>query len=76
MVGSLAYRSSYASLFDFRYNRIPLPPGPAYMRFSSTSSYNLDGLDITETSLDFAEKLVVLDWLGAARLHAHRSDRK
>lgn len=46
------------------------------MRFLYSSFYNQDGSDITETGLDFADKLVILDWWGAARLHAHRSDRK
>jgi hypothetical protein len=33
IAGSLAYHSSYASLFDFRHNHIPFMPGPARMRF-------------------------------------------
>jgi hypothetical protein len=76
IAGSLAYRSSYASLFDFRYNHIPLPPGSVQMRFSYSSSYDLDGSNITETGLEFADNLVILDWWGATRLHAHRSDRR
>lgn len=33
VVGALGYRSSYAAVFDFRYNHIPLPPFGARMRF-------------------------------------------
>lgn len=33
VVGALGYRSSYAAVFDFRYNHIPLPPFGARIRF-------------------------------------------
>jgi hypothetical protein len=63
-------------MFDFRYDHIPLSSGPAHMRFSYSSSYDHGGSSITETGLDSADKLVILGWWEAARLHAHRSDRK
>lgn len=34
LLGTLAFRSSYASILDFRYNHVPLPPSSIHTRFS------------------------------------------
>ncbi|KAH7419827.1 phosphatidic acid phosphatase type 2/haloperoxidase [Cadophora sp. MPI-SDFR-AT-0126] len=53
-VGALGYRSSYAAVFDFRYNHIPLPPFGARARFeygidtSSVRSISTGGGDNSE----------------------------
>jgi hypothetical protein len=38
--GLIAYRSSYASLLDFRVNHIPLPPASAHIRFGGGAVTN------------------------------------
>ena len=54
VVGALGYRSSYAAVFDFRYNHIPLPPFGARTRFEygadapSARSINTAGGDSSE----------------------------
>ncbi|KAK0108432.1 hypothetical protein ONS95_003236 [Cadophora gregata] len=54
VVGALGYRSSYAAVFDFRYNHIPLPPFGARVRFEydidtpSFKSASAAGGDISE----------------------------
>jgi len=70
LFGSLAYRSSYASLFDFRFNHIPLPPQTLQTRFSYKAGEGIEGW------VENTDSLVLWNWwklLGAKR---REEDRK
>jgi hypothetical protein len=65
VIGTLAYRSVYAALFDSRYNHIPLPPFSAKTQFS----YRKGERGALELSADESkepekevDKLVVWSW--------------
>jgi len=63
VLGILAYRSAYASVFDFRYNHIPLPPFATKTQFSHSthgrrdSNAGLEGKQVIED-----DELVVWSW--------------
>jgi diacylglycerol diphosphate phosphatase/phosphatidate phosphatase len=60
-LGIAAYRSSYAAIFDFRYNHIPLPPFAARIRFS----YNREPINEQEQiegPQPEVDQLVVWSW--------------
>jgi diacylglycerol diphosphate phosphatase/phosphatidate phosphatase len=66
--GGLAFRTSYASMFDFRYNHIPLPPFGAKTRFLYTEDSVLGEISLRIRKSE-CDKLVVWKWW---RLHGSR----
>ncbi len=61
LIALLVYRSAYASVFDFHYNHIPLPPFGARTRF--TYSLNSPHLNAKTVNLDSEDDyLVVWNW--------------
>lgn len=54
----LVYRSAYASVFDFRYNHIPLPPFGARSQFS----YTLGVARIDQGLMADSDRLVFWNW--------------
>ncbi|PVH80782.1 PAP2-domain-containing protein [Cadophora sp. DSE1049] len=61
VVGALGYRSSYAAVFDFRYNHIPLPPFGARTRFE----YGVDTPSVRSISTaggDSSEEMHPVMW--------------
>jgi len=68
VLGALAYRTSYASMYDFRYNHIPLPPFRANIRFLYTEDSVFGSIPQVRMEKE-CDGLVVWKWW---RLHGNR----
>jgi hypothetical protein len=62
VIGTIAYRSVYAALFDSRFNHIPLPPFSAKTRFSYCRVGGRGSTDETKAHEEEVDKLVVWNW--------------
>jgi diacylglycerol diphosphate phosphatase/phosphatidate phosphatase len=63
VIGTLAYRSAYAAVFDFRYNHIPLPPIAFKTQYSRYETDHQDiklGSEEPQSAED--DKLVFWSW--------------
>lgn len=73
--GTLAYRSSYASIFDFRFNHIPLPLAIGRMQFSYYTQVPSQ-VDVASESTTYSNKLVVWSWWGRIPLGVENTNLK
>ena len=62
VIGTIAYRSVYAALFDSRFNHIPLPPFSAKTRFSYCRLGGRGPADETKAHEEEVDRLVVWNW--------------
>lgn len=62
IIGTIAYRSVYAAIFDSRYNHIPLPPFAAKTRFRYSGRTSGSAEETRENREDEVDKLVVWSW--------------
>jgi hypothetical protein len=70
LFGSLAYRSSYASLLDPRFNHLPLPPQTSQVRFSYKAGEGIAGW------VGDADSLVFWDWWKLSGAQSGRKEKE
>lgn len=70
--GTLAFRTCYASIFDFRYNHIPLPPFATRTKFLYTKD-SVFGATCQGIGSPECNELVLWKWWG---LHGNRRDER